>query len=162
MGKNGRDAYMALKIRLRQQGRTNRLTYRLVLADSKSPRDGKYVEMLGWYCPCETKGETLHVKAERVEFWLNQGAQLTEKAKSLVKQAAPSVMKTYQDRILKRNEKLRDKRKASRKKEKKPVESTKKAAPKAAAKKTVAKKTTAKKTTAKKTPAKKTTSKKEA
>ena len=150
MGKNGRDALMALKIRLRQQGRTNRLTYRLVLANSRSPRDGKYVEMLGWYCPCETKGNTLHVEAERVEFWLNQGAQLSEKAESLVKKAAPSVMKTYKERIEKRDAKLRDKRKAARKKagEKKPV--AKKAAPAKAAAKPVAKKAPVKKSTEKK------------
>ncbi|PCI94279.1 30S ribosomal protein S16 [Candidatus Aerophobetes bacterium] len=141
---------MALKIRLRQQGRTNRLTYRLVLANSRSPRDGKYVEMLGWYCPCETKGNTLHVEAERVEFWLNQGAQLSEKAESLVKKAAPSVMKTYKERIEKRDAKLRDKRKAARKKagEKKPV--AKKAAPAKAAAKPVAKKAPVKKSTEKK------------
>ena len=44
---------MALKIRLRQQGRKNRPFYRLVLTDSRTPRDGKYVEALGWYNPIE-------------------------------------------------------------------------------------------------------------
>lgn len=163
MGKNGRDAYMALKIRLRQQGRTNRLTYRLVLADSKSPRDGKYVENLGWYCPCETKGDTVHVEQERIEYWLNQGAQLTEKARSLVKMAAPSVIKTYQEKIEKRNAKLRDKRKASKGKEKAPAKKASvNAEEKTAEKKSAPKKAPAKKTAAKKTAAKKTTTKKAA
>ncbi len=45
---------MALKIRLRQQGRNNRPFYRLVVTDVRSPRDGKYVEMLGWYNPFES------------------------------------------------------------------------------------------------------------
>ena len=44
---------MALVIRLRQQGRNNRQTYRVVVVDSRYPRDGKYLEMLGWYNPCE-------------------------------------------------------------------------------------------------------------
>jgi small subunit ribosomal protein S16 len=42
---------MALKIRLRQQGRKNRQTYRLVVTDIRNPRDGKYLEMIGWYNP---------------------------------------------------------------------------------------------------------------
>lgn len=152
---------MTLKIRLRQQGRTNRVTYRLVLADSRSPRDGKYVEMLGWYCPCETKGNNLHIEAERVEFWLNQGAQLSEKAESLVKKGAPSVLKTYKERIEKRNAKLRDKRRASKKEVEDKTSEVKKAAPvKSDAKKTAAKKTAEKKTVAKKPAAKKTAEKK--
>ncbi|MCH9631110.1 MAG: hypothetical protein S4CHLAM37_11240 [Chlamydiia bacterium] len=153
---------MALKIRLRQQGRTNRLTYRLILADSKSPRDGKYVEMLGWYCPCESKGNTLHVEADRVEFWLDQGAQLSEKAESLVKQAAPSVMKTYKDRLKKRDEKLRDKRKAARKKAVEKKAATAKPAAKKTAAKPAAKKAPAKKPAAKKPAAKKAAEKKDA
>ena len=48
---------MALKIRLRAQGRNNRETYRLVVADGRSPRDGKYMEMLGWYNPFESVPE---------------------------------------------------------------------------------------------------------
>ena len=46
---------MALKIRLRQQGRNNRPFYRLVVTDARSPRDGKYVEALGWYNPFEAE-----------------------------------------------------------------------------------------------------------
>ncbi len=46
---------MVLKIRLRQQGRTNRQTYRLVVTDIRNPRDGKYLEMIGWYNPFSQK-----------------------------------------------------------------------------------------------------------
>ena len=50
---------MALKIRLRQQGKTNHLMYRLVVVDSRAPRDGKYLEMVGKYNP-HLKRHTLH------------------------------------------------------------------------------------------------------
>ena len=56
---------MALMIRLRQQGRTNRQTYRLVVTDKKNPRDGKYIEMLGWYNPHEENEKNLFIDALR-------------------------------------------------------------------------------------------------
>lgn len=90
---------MALKIRLRQHGRTNRTVYRLVVTDSRSPRDGKYVEELGWYNPIEAdEAKQLEVKADRVQHWLNVGAQLTEKVVHLVRRAAPEVVKACQAR----------------------------------------------------------------
>lgn len=92
---------MALKIRLRQQGRRNQLVYRLVLADSRSPRDGKYLENLGWYNPvAKDENENLMIHADRVAHWLEQGAVLTEKAESLVKRGAPAVMETYRQKVL--------------------------------------------------------------
>ena len=48
---------MALKIRLRQQGRAKRAFYRLVVTDSRAPRDGKYLEAVGWYNPVEVEQE---------------------------------------------------------------------------------------------------------
>jgi len=80
---------MALMIRLRQQGRSNAQTYRLVVTDKKNPRDGKYIENLGWYNPL--KGEEM-VKAERVEHWLGLGAELSESAKEMVHRSAPEVI----------------------------------------------------------------------
>ena len=50
---------MALKIRLRQQGRKNRPFYRMVVTDVRAPRDGKYCEALGWYNPFETELDKL-------------------------------------------------------------------------------------------------------
>jgi small subunit ribosomal protein S16 len=86
---------MALKIRLRQQGRANRQTFRLVVADIRSPRDGKYLEMLGWYIPFEAE-KNLSIDAERVSYWLNQGAEISHEAMSLLAKAAPEVYKNYQ------------------------------------------------------------------
>jgi len=104
---------MALKIRLRQQGRTNRTTYRLVVTDSRSPRDGKYVEMVGWYAPFETTPEnTLLIKSDRIQHWLDQGAQLTDKAKALVAKVAPAIVKGQTQREVAARAKTRAKRKA--------------------------------------------------
>lgn len=55
----------------------------------ESPRDGKYIELLGWYDPHSEQNYQL--KSERIFYWLNQGAELTEKAGALVKQGAPGV-----------------------------------------------------------------------
>ena len=83
---------MALVIRLRKQGRRNRQCFRLVVADKRSPRDGKYVEMLGVYDPF-AKDQTVTLKEDRVAHWLGLGAQISEKAKALVKSVAPQVLK---------------------------------------------------------------------
>ncbi len=82
---------MALIIRLRQQGRINRQTYRVVVADEKSPRDGKYVEMLGWYNP-NLKDKNLHIDAERLLYWVGRGAQVSEKVEHLTGHVAPQVV----------------------------------------------------------------------
>lgn len=92
---------MALKIRFRQQGRTNSLSYRLVVTDVRSPRDGKYIESLGWYDPKKHADKPdADLNAERILYWLDQGAQLTEKAKILVKRIAPTVYSTYNKKCL--------------------------------------------------------------
>lgn len=75
---------MALKIRLRQQGRRNRQVYRLVVTDVRSKRDGKYIEMLGWYDP-QMEGANGAVKAERVRYWVSVGAQISENAASFIR-----------------------------------------------------------------------------
>lgn len=106
---------MGLKIRLRQQGRMKRHFYRLVLTDSRSPRDGKYIENLGWYNPMEEKEELhLSVKADRVQHWLEQGAELSGKAEALVKQAAPSIVKALHEKRVQRSIKNAAKRRERR------------------------------------------------
>jgi small subunit ribosomal protein S16 len=106
---------MTLKIRLRQQGRKNLQTFRLVLCDVRSPRDGKYIETLGWYNPRESAPEkNLNVQGERVQHWLNQGAILTEKAATLVKRAAPEVLAAYQTKLNEAKAKANQKKKKSR------------------------------------------------
>jgi len=103
---------MALKIRLRQQGRTNRAFYRLVVADARSPRDGKYIEALGWYNPIETEAEKrLNLKEERIQHWLDHGAQLSENAVSLIKGTAPEIVRQLTAREVERRAKAAAKRK---------------------------------------------------
>src|SRR5271168_1242870 len=83
---------MALKIRLRQQGRKNRQTYRLVVTDIRNPRDGKYLEMIGWYNPFSTTQDCM-INDERVQYWMGLGAQLSESAKMLIARISPDLMK---------------------------------------------------------------------
>jgi small subunit ribosomal protein S16 len=83
---------MALVIRLRQQGRNNRKCFRLVVADKRSPRDGKYVEKLGWYDPFMKKEVNYVIDAVRVQYWLSKGAEISERAKTLVSKVAPDVI----------------------------------------------------------------------
>jgi small subunit ribosomal protein S16 len=105
---------MALVIRLRQQGRTNRQTYRVVVADSRSPRDGKYIEMLGWYNPTQAD-DNAKVDAERLNYWISQGAQLSEKVEQIGTRAAPDVIKNLRTQRHDKRVKLAAKRRALKK-----------------------------------------------
>jgi small subunit ribosomal protein S16 len=107
---------MALKIRLRQQGRTNRAFYRLVVTDSRSPRDGKYVEALGWYNPIEAEDDKkLAIKADRIQHWLNVGAQLTDNAANLIRKSAPHIIQEQTEKLRAHRSKVATKRKAKKK-----------------------------------------------
>jgi small subunit ribosomal protein S16 len=82
---------MAVRIRLRRQGRKKSPTYRIIVADSRSPRDGKFIEILGQYAP--RTGETaLQLNAERANYWLDNGAQPSDTVRSLLRKAG--VLKT--------------------------------------------------------------------
>lgn len=105
---------MALKIRMRQQGRTNRQTFRLVVVDGRSKRDGKYLEMLGWYIPFQAENN-FSVNAERVAYWLSKGAQISDQVKFLVEKAAPDVMKSYTEQMSTRRTKRAAQRRGSKK-----------------------------------------------
>ncbi len=105
---------MVLKIRLRQQGRTNRLTYRLVVTDSRTPRDGKYVENIGHYDPHVEGNEDSAVNEERLQHWVDLGAELSEKAEAIVARKAPGVMKSIRERALAKVKKRSEKRKAKK------------------------------------------------
>jgi len=65
-----------VKIRLRRMGAKKQPTYRFVVADSRSPRDGRFIEILGHYNP-RTEPKTLEVNAEKAKAWLAKGAQPT-------------------------------------------------------------------------------------
>ncbi len=66
-----------LKIRLRRTGQKHQPSYRIVVADKDSPRDGRFLEIVGHYNP-RTEPVTLEVKADRVQHWIKNGAQPTE------------------------------------------------------------------------------------
>src|SRR3954470_2363630 len=77
---------MAVKIRLRRVGRKKSPMYRIVVADSKSPRDGKFLEIVGQYQP-RTGEQAINLAADRVNSWLNVGAQPTDTVRSLLRKA---------------------------------------------------------------------------
>jgi small subunit ribosomal protein S16 len=107
---------MALRIRLRKQGRTNRPFFRMVVTDCRNPRDGQYVEALGWYDPLESDNEkNLNIHTDRIQHWLNQGALLTESAEALVSRAAPHVIKGLREKELAQRLALATKRRARKK-----------------------------------------------
>ncbi len=102
---------MSLKIRLRQQGRTNRQTYRLVVTDIRCPRDGKYLEMVGWYNPFSDENNC-HVHADRIHYWVGQGAQITPNAEALIAKVAPHVIKEIREKRQEKRVKKAAKRRA--------------------------------------------------
>ncbi len=107
---------MALKIRLRQQGRNNRPFYRLVLTDVRSPRDGKYLEVLGWYNPFESElDKNISLDAARIQHWLNLGAEISQNAEALVAKLAPSVIRSQKEKVMAHRAKAATKRKARKK-----------------------------------------------
>ncbi|HKJ03042.1 MAG TPA: 30S ribosomal protein S16, partial [Longimicrobiales bacterium] len=77
---------MPVRIRLRRMGRKKQPHYRVVVADSLSPRDGRFVENLGYYKPL-TKPARLVLDMERVDHWLGQGAEPSGTVKSLITKA---------------------------------------------------------------------------
>ena len=77
---------MAVKIRLRRAGRKKAPTYRIVVADSRAPRDGKFIEIIGQYAP-RTGEQALNLKNDRVNYWLDSGAQPTDTVRSLLRKA---------------------------------------------------------------------------
>jgi small subunit ribosomal protein S16 len=87
---------MALVIRMRQQGRKNRQTFRLVVTDKRNPRDGKYLETVGSYDPHRAQNN-LQINTERLSYWLSKGAEISETAQKLVKKIAPEIIQGLKD-----------------------------------------------------------------
>lgn len=75
---------MAVKIRLRRMGAKKAPFYRIVVADSRFPRDGRFIEEIGYYNPMKDPAE-FSVDAEKVKTWIGNGAQPTETVKALLK-----------------------------------------------------------------------------
>lgn len=109
---------MAIKIRLRQQGRNNRPFYRVVVANVRSPRDGKYIEAVGWYNPFEKEESNLSLCQERLQHWISQGAEVSENVESLMKRAMPSLIREKTAKAVAKRSKALQKRKVRRAKAK--------------------------------------------
>lgn len=75
---------MAVKIRLRRMGAKKTPFYRIVVADSRFPRDGRFIEELGYYAPLKDPVD-FKVDGEKVQKWIKNGAQPTDTVKSLLK-----------------------------------------------------------------------------
>ena len=75
-----------VKIRLRRMGAKKAPFYRIVVADSRFPRDGRFIEELGTYNPMKDPAE-IKIDAERAQAWIKDGAQPTDTARSLLKKA---------------------------------------------------------------------------
>ncbi len=74
---------MAVKLRLMRMGKKKQPTYRLVAADSRSPRDGRFIEIVGTYDP-RTEPSTVRVDNDKAVDWLRKGAQPTDQARKLL------------------------------------------------------------------------------
>jgi small subunit ribosomal protein S16 len=75
---------MAVAIRLRREGALNRPYFKVVVADKRSPRDGKFIEIVGTYDP-KKRGMNSTLKLDRIEHWISKGAQPSDTVRSLIK-----------------------------------------------------------------------------
>jgi small subunit ribosomal protein S16 len=102
---------MPVSIRLRREGAKNRPYYKVVVADSRSPRDGKFIEIIGTYDP-KISGRNSSLNVERAEYWISKGAQPSDTVRSLIKknkkpataaessQPEPEPAKSTQDEVI--------------------------------------------------------------
>jgi small subunit ribosomal protein S16 len=77
---------MSVKIRMKRVGAKNAPVFRIVVADGRSPRDGKFIEELGTYQPLK-KGNNYTLDLERAKYWVGKGAQPSETVASFIKRA---------------------------------------------------------------------------
>lgn len=134
---------MAVKIRLKRMGAKQRPFYRIVVADSRSPRDGRFIETLGTYNPI-TKPATITVDEEKTINWLSKGAIPTDTVKNILSDKG-IIAKFAASKVKKSNKKVV---KETKKEVKEEIKEEKKPVKKAAS--TTTKKPTTKKTTTKK------------
>ena len=78
---------MAVKIRLARHGAKKRPYYRIVAADSRAPRDGRFIEEIGYYDPTK-EPSVVKIDAEKAKQWLDNGAQPTDTVREILKKAA--------------------------------------------------------------------------
>lgn len=80
---------MAVRIRLTRLGRKKKPFYRIIVADSESPRDGKFLDIVGTYDPLQDPAK-IDINEAKLQSWLSKGALPSTTVKSLIKQAAPA------------------------------------------------------------------------
>lgn len=85
-GRGERNKHMAVKIRLKRVGKKKAPSYRVVVADARSPRDGRIIENIGWYNPL-VEPSAIHIDEEKALGWLKNGALPTESVSSLLKRS---------------------------------------------------------------------------
>ncbi|SRR5258707_8517283 len=84
IGGRGRETHMAVKIRLKRVGKKKAPSYRVVVADARSPRDGRIIENIGWYNPL-VEPSAVQIDEAKAISWLKNGAQPTDSVNSLLK-----------------------------------------------------------------------------
>jgi len=77
---------MAVSIRLRREGSLNNPYYKVVVADQRSPRDGKFIELVGNYDP-KKAGDNSNIDLSRIDYWIQNGAQPSDTVRSIIKKA---------------------------------------------------------------------------
>ena len=78
---------MSVKIRMKRVGTKNTPVFRIVVADSRSPRDGKFIEEIGTYSPLQ-QGNNFTLKLDRAQHWISKGAQPSDTVASFIKKAS--------------------------------------------------------------------------
>ena len=81
-----------VRIRMRREGAKNSPYYRIVVADGRSPRDGKFIELIGTYDP-KKQGENWKIDLDRAEYWIKNGAQPSETVASFIKKSRKAASK---------------------------------------------------------------------
>ena len=81
---------MATRIRLARGGRKKRPFYRIVVANSEAPRDGRFIERIGTYNPLSAETE-VSINSERLQYWLQQGAKATDTVRNLIRKVGQVV-----------------------------------------------------------------------
>ena len=80
---------MAVKVRMTRKGNRGNPFYRVVVADERSPRDGRYIELIGTYDPLKDPAE-IKLNHERIEYWKSHGAKFSDTVSGLIKKSAPA------------------------------------------------------------------------
>lgn len=84
---------MSVKIRLTKTGKKHRISFRVVAQDTQSKRDGRFLEILGYYLPYEKKSTSFKIKNDRLNFWISKGAKPTEGVAKLLAIAKSQITK---------------------------------------------------------------------